>query len=196
MRNVAQPVAVLTASIPSSSGTNASTHNHGATLSSFTSVSLHPLPLVSFSLRLPSRLADLLNADHQSTRFQIHLLSRSQEHLARTFARQPQAGSTSTLSSTHIAPSSSPFEARHFDSLRENACGSLTCRLLTSVSLDLPPPGSQSQDSSPGVTSQLFVAAVDKIDVPSHTSLPLLYYRQKYFTTSAEPVGPSNNDDA
>lgn len=33
---------------------------HGATLSSFSSIALHPDPLVSFSLRLPSRLADAL----------------------------------------------------------------------------------------------------------------------------------------
>jgi len=37
-----------------------STAFHGATLSSFTSLTLHPQPLVAFSLRLPSRLADYL----------------------------------------------------------------------------------------------------------------------------------------
>lgn len=33
---------------------------HGATLTSFTSLTLHPYPLVAFSLRLPSRMADCL----------------------------------------------------------------------------------------------------------------------------------------
>jgi flavin reductase (DIM6/NTAB) family NADH-FMN oxidoreductase RutF len=46
---------------------------HGATLSSFSSIALHPEPLVSFSLRLPSRLADALrpsrtaSSDERST---------------------------------------------------------------------------------------------------------------------------------
>lgn len=40
---------------------------HGATLSSFSSIALHPEPLVSFSLRLPSRLADALRPPPQTS---------------------------------------------------------------------------------------------------------------------------------
>ncbi|WVQ81418.1 hypothetical protein IAT38_003542 [Cryptococcus sp. DSM 104549] len=60
MRNVAQPVAVAVASVPPSSPLHGVAAYHGATLTSFTSLTLHPTPLVAFSLRLPSRMADCL----------------------------------------------------------------------------------------------------------------------------------------
>ncbi|TYJ54070.1 hypothetical protein B9479_005256 [Cryptococcus floricola] len=60
MRNVAQPVAVAVASVPPSSPLAGVAAYHGATLTSFTSLTLHPRPLVAFSLRLPSRMADCL----------------------------------------------------------------------------------------------------------------------------------------
>merc|ERR1719487_654725 len=76
-RRVAQPVAVITAHIPEPSTAPPSAaaapkaredgrlqDNHGATLSSLASISLSP-PLVSFSLRLPSRLASLLSQQDQ-----------------------------------------------------------------------------------------------------------------------------------
>jgi len=50
-----QPVAIAITSQPESPSAY-----HGATLSSFTSLTLHPYPLVAFSVRLPSRLADYL----------------------------------------------------------------------------------------------------------------------------------------
>ncbi|KAL7421457.1 hypothetical protein Q5752_004343 [Cryptotrichosporon argae] len=55
MRHVAQPVAVAVTISPSGP--------HGATLTSLTSLSLHPVPLIAFSLRLPSRLAALIRPD-------------------------------------------------------------------------------------------------------------------------------------
>ncbi|WVQ75478.1 hypothetical protein IAR50_005103 [Cryptococcus sp. DSM 104548] len=60
MRNVAQPVAVAVASVPPGSPLAGVAAYHGATLTSFTSLTLHPRPLVAFSLRLPSRIADCL----------------------------------------------------------------------------------------------------------------------------------------
>ncbi|KAK8843359.1 hypothetical protein IAR55_007016 [Kwoniella newhampshirensis] len=60
MRNVAQPVAIAVTSVPSSSPLHPLARYHGATLTSFTSLTLHPHPLVAFSLRLPSRMADCL----------------------------------------------------------------------------------------------------------------------------------------
>lgn len=50
-----QPVAIAITSQPETPSSY-----HGATLSSFTSLTLHPYPLVAFSVRLPSRLADYL----------------------------------------------------------------------------------------------------------------------------------------
>ena len=40
---------------------------HGTTLSSFTSLTLHPHPLVAFSVRLPSRMADYLRPPPKPT---------------------------------------------------------------------------------------------------------------------------------
>ncbi|WRT68994.1 uncharacterized protein IL334_005976 [Kwoniella shivajii] len=71
MRNVAQPVAIAVTSIPPTSSLYGKAPYHGATLTSFTSLTLHPHPLVAFSLRLPSRMADCLRPwrthnDHQA----------------------------------------------------------------------------------------------------------------------------------
>ncbi|KAG8215057.1 hypothetical protein J3R82DRAFT_8466 [Butyriboletus roseoflavus] len=70
---------------------------HGATLSSFSSIALDPLPLVAFSLRVPSRMASALNAHHvppspsssgaSSAHLIINVLSAAQPHLADRFAR-------------------------------------------------------------------------------------------------------------
>ncbi|WVR09103.1 hypothetical protein IAU60_006165 [Kwoniella sp. DSM 27419] len=71
MRNVAQPVAIAVGAVPPSSPMYGKAKYHGATLTSFTSLTLHPHPLVAFSLRLPSRMADCLrpwrtHSDHTS----------------------------------------------------------------------------------------------------------------------------------
>lgn len=58
-RETAQPVAVVTTFM--SSGHSNSIH-HGATLSSFTSIAMDPFPLVTFALRIPSRMATSLNS--------------------------------------------------------------------------------------------------------------------------------------
>ncbi|WVW79273.1 hypothetical protein I302_101240 [Kwoniella bestiolae CBS 10118] len=70
MRNVAQPVAIAVTCVPPNSPLHGKAKYHGATLTSFTSLTLYPHPLVAFSLRLPSRMADCLrpyrtHGDHQ-----------------------------------------------------------------------------------------------------------------------------------
>lgn len=90
LRDIAQPVAVVTSFMPSSDllesstvpSTNESTLSasptlnggfgnrntqigskyHGATLSSFTSIAMDPYPLVAFALRIPSRMATALSS--------------------------------------------------------------------------------------------------------------------------------------
>lgn len=96
LRETAQSVAVVTALLPSSSS---SPTYHGATLSSFTSIALDPLPLVAFSLRVPSRMASALNAyllaspsspsspSPPPAHLVINILSAAQPHLADRFAR-------------------------------------------------------------------------------------------------------------
>lgn len=75
MRHVASPVTVVTAA--------AGGEVRGATIGSFTSVSLDP-PLVSFNVTKGSQLhALLLRAEH----FAVHLLARDQAVLAEHFAQ-------------------------------------------------------------------------------------------------------------
>ncbi|GAA5939806.1 hypothetical protein JCM3775_001634 [Rhodotorula graminis] len=169
-RRVAQPVAVITAHIPSSTATSPAPsagtaseeplHNHGATLSSLASISLSP-PLVSFSLRLPSRLAAFLSTPTTSARgdahpveptFRVHLLSTRQEPLARAFARQaplpakaqpspPPSSSppTSPDPGAPLSPSAPPpmaqIDPALFAELERTGLGSLDCRVVQRLPL-------------------------------------------------------------
>ncbi|KAE8222873.1 hypothetical protein CF319_g4004 [Tilletia indica] len=97
MQHVAQPVAIITSLLSPSSSPQLI---HGATISSFTTISMNP-PLVAFSLRTPSRIAHALqthplsalssgNQGSSSTKhphFLINLLSHHQAHTAAAFAR-------------------------------------------------------------------------------------------------------------
>ncbi|KAI8094377.1 flavin reductase like domain-containing protein [Thamnidium elegans] len=70
MRKVPQPVVVVTTSKPDD------IHDRrGITVSSFTSVSLQPDPLVSFCVRIPSRASELL---HSSGNMVLNMLSHEQ----------------------------------------------------------------------------------------------------------------------
>ncbi|KAF3760162.1 hypothetical protein M406DRAFT_233843, partial [Cryphonectria parasitica EP155] len=70
MRLLPHPVVVCTAAAAASSST--SSGPRGMTMSSFTSLSLHPTPLVTFNMARPSRTLD---AVAESRRFNIHVLS-------------------------------------------------------------------------------------------------------------------------
>ncbi|GAA5852033.1 hypothetical protein JCM9279_005038 [Rhodotorula babjevae] len=169
-RRVAQPVAVITAHIPSptspsstrctSTASDQPQHNHGATLSSLASISLSP-PLVSFSLRLPSRLAAFLStptapaaagAHSVEPTFRVHLLSTRQEPLARAFARQaplpakaqpsPPPSSAAPAPSAPgappppaTAPALAHFDPELFAELERTGLGSLDCRVVQRVPL-------------------------------------------------------------
>lgn len=82
MRLVTQPVVICTSLQPGNPP-----EPHGLTLSSLTSLSLKPNPLLSFNLLKPSRSLDAIEA---SGRFNIHILSGSKEGqaLADWFAGQ------------------------------------------------------------------------------------------------------------
>ena len=110
LRDIAQPVAVITSFMPSTDAiTKAATNHeklntarfHGATLSSFTSIAMDPYPLVAFALRIPSRMATTLNSlsppsslstfqpasSNPSAHMVINLLSASQAPEAVKFSR-------------------------------------------------------------------------------------------------------------
>ncbi|KAF5362091.1 hypothetical protein D9756_002702 [Leucocoprinus leucothites] len=104
LRETAQPVAVITAFMPPSSpyktgqpSMSANALHHGATLSSFTSIAMDPYPLVTFALRIPSRMATTLNSAATSAssppttevpaQMVINVLSSTQAKHALTFSR-------------------------------------------------------------------------------------------------------------
>ncbi|GAA5981586.1 hypothetical protein JCM5350_008033 [Sporobolomyces pararoseus] len=177
-RRVAQPVAVLTARLPQANADEASRspqnsletpieHNHGATLSSLTSISLSP-PLVSFSLRLPSRLATYLSSSRPSTSspsFRVYLLSPEQEDQARLFARQaplPAPAIPSPETNWSIEPK---FDSKVFREL-ENGNGLLgwmDCKIVKTVNLWEIERDGTTEDQGKAMKSQLFIAKVEKV---------------------------------
>ena len=170
MRHTAQPVSVVTISLSNGSAA----HNHGATLSSFSSISLNP-PLVAFSLRRPSRLANRLLADPNAN-FAVHVLSSRQAHLAKAFARQVKSSTTKPID--HRTPASFPVEL--FNELALHAIGRLDCQLVHQVDLAAFASTSESKD----VQSSLFLARVDRISVSDEPGVPLLWHDRGYQTVN------------
>lgn len=79
LRHITQPVALVTSFMPQSAEQNGDLKHklaRGVTVSSFCTVTLHPVPVVSFNLRVPSRSWDAISA---SGHFRVHLLKASPE---------------------------------------------------------------------------------------------------------------------
>lgn len=118
MRNTAQPVAIVTTYMKDANRPQRSSRLvHGATLSSFTSVSLDP-PLVAFSLKTPSRLAEALvdgstaesssiNTENAEAHFVISILSDAQVDIAKAFSvpgLAPYESTEATALGRHQSP--------------------------------------------------------------------------------------------
>lgn len=185
--------------------------DHGATISSFVSIALHPTPLVAFALRLPSRLATFLNSQQQASSssstsstssdhrhaptFKIHLLSEEQEDVARAFARQAPLPSKAMPSSS--SPQiHEPFPPELFSKLNATSLGSLECSLAGDLPL-VEPLFKQNNNSVSNAdqvnasnigqaTSQLFIARVVNVNEGDTSRHPLLYYHQKYCVLDME----------
>ncbi|CAO3616293.1 unnamed protein product [Cunninghamella blakesleeana] len=82
MRKVPQPVVVVTTNKKENPS-----HRRGITVSSFTSLCLHPEPMVSFCVRVPSRASDVL---HSSGSMVVNMLSHEQIPQSIAFS-SPQA---------------------------------------------------------------------------------------------------------
>ncbi|KDR67669.1 hypothetical protein GALMADRAFT_257923 [Galerina marginata CBS 339.88] len=151
LRNIAQPVAVVTSFMPNSrtptSPANSIDHKkaniyHGATLSSFTSIAMDPYPLVAFALRIPSRmattLASLSNSSSPSSlpsaqgaaHMVVNLLSASQASTAVTFSR-PDLHPTPFHDSSSLEKNGVPYILSQ-DGLPiiNGVVGALSCRLV------------------------------------------------------------------
>ncbi|GJJ15606.1 hypothetical protein Clacol_009884 [Clathrus columnatus] len=134
---------------------------HGATLSSFTSIAMYPYPLISFALRTPAKMADLLrpltmsteinpNSDNNTApkiHLAINLLAAHQSHLAIHFSR-PRG--LSTLTESNKASSSMSMQEPLSTNLNlqftptsegipilNDTLGALSCTLVTSIPLDM-----------------------------------------------------------
>jgi len=194
MRNSAQPVAVITTLLPQHQKVSIrpkSSHVHGATLSSFTTVSLDP-PLVAFSLRTPSRLADALDSTGNLARgphFIVNVLSTKQEIEAAGFSKpglEPfslesdwtsQEASSGPNNDTKHPLSTAPFhpstiakdDSGVFVPVLSNSLGSLACSVVSKVSLKDLEEGAKDIDIEAGSDSnqggsELFLARVHGVE--------------------------------
>nr|VWO99793.1 Rim13 protein [Ganoderma boninense] len=193
LRETAQPVAVVTAlmdpDIPRKTGS--SPRFHGATLSSFSSISMDPHPLVAFSLRIPSRMATSLTSAHTTASSPAHLvvniLSERQARAAVCFSRadlypEPFKSVSHTLTEEGLP-------------ILDGCVGAMSCRLVAASwpLHDLQTLAGEGKDErsvweGEGVASELFIAEVVRVERTSlpegEETRPLLYHRRTYVTTS------------
>lgn len=190
MRRVAQPVAAISCQLDSTTAAPTRLQqqqpNHGATLSSLSSISLSP-PLVAFSLRLPSRLATHLS--RPAAQLSIHLLSAKQESIARAFARQPPLPLPATPSPPPSTPSSTAWAEEHFpphlfDNLHTKSLGTLNCTIVHSLPLSTL--GMNAKEAAEvdeeGPRSELFIARVESVELGEQEEGEgsLVYWEQEY----------------
>lgn len=166
--------------------------SHGATLSSFASVAMHPYPIVSFSLQLPSRLAAALitmrNTVHRNQDlpdFVINILSSKQADLAHRFSRPDLH--------PHPFRSLPPDRYSFVDGqpVLSGSIGSISCTVISSINLQTL---EDSMTTSPRNTakvertSNLFLAKVLRIEgfhEPKENeegNSPLVYHQKKFMT--------------
>jgi flavin reductase (DIM6/NTAB) family NADH-FMN oxidoreductase RutF len=204
LRHSAQPVSVLTVSHPSPIGSSPQKF-HGATLSSFTSISLHPHPLVAFAIRMPSRAADSMRmhkTSNNTPHIVINILAASQAHTAVQFSRADLYPDPFSAVPYHLTDEGIP--------VLSGCIGAVSCALVTSIPLDnhafqqcaiwpsnidYKGVGMDVGRTLEGI-SELFIARVIRVepDAPSDSPqsnpedmeegvpLPLIYHRRQYST--------------
>src|ERR1700722_14161625 len=199
LRETAQSVAVVTSLMhPGIYPKDSSIVYHGATLSSFTSIAMDPCPLVTFSLRTPSRMATSLKSDQPflSSHMVINILSAEQSSAATQFSRpdlypEPFSSIPYFLNSEGLP-------------ILEGSLGALSCQMARTLPLhDLDFLEKRSEVPKEvalqrgGVGSELFIARVvrveesqsqgKEVEVGQRKMLPLLYHRQG-FTSCGTPL--------
>ncbi|KAK0440946.1 flavin reductase like domain-containing protein [Desarmillaria tabescens] len=180
MRRAAQPVAVVTAL------TRSGYPYHGATLSSFTSIALDPHPLVAFSLRMPSRLANAIQntpPDPSTPHLVVNILAEHQPPRAEDFVNAEE-NMWDRIPHTH---------SEEGIPILSGSLGAVSCRLVTSPiplhDLEFLESGMQKKLSkAPVLSSQLYLAQVlrvEKVDQEAGSGrevLPLIYRHRTYTT--------------
>ncbi|KAF9443238.1 hypothetical protein P691DRAFT_797570 [Macrolepiota fuliginosa MF-IS2] len=193
---------------------------HGATLSSFTSIAMDPYPLITFALRIPSRMATTLNLTASSPSLStqsdspahmvINILSSNQSKYATAFSRPD----------LYPAPFTDPDIAHTLTEeglpVLEGSLGAMSCRLvgrglplhdmeflsdtedprIEAGAMDTLWGAARTRNASRtlakgAVASELFIAQVTRIEALASTPiLPLLYHRRKF--TSCIPCPPES----
>lgn len=215
MRASAQPVAVITSLLPPDqlhASPPASPYVHGATLSSFSTISLEP-SLLAFSLQTPSRMADALQVKHKGAHFVINILSDKQQREAAKFAKpglKPFSLGLHWKKNSKIDKhdtesdhplSNSPFHASSFakDALEvpvpvlSDSIGSMACSIVSVLALKDFDASDEQDNKSRDETSTgsvLFLARVHGVEGVNaeegeRGKLPLVYWNQQF--TSVKP---------
>ncbi|KAG7444517.1 uncharacterized protein BT62DRAFT_934156 [Guyanagaster necrorhizus] len=180
MRKSAQPVAVVTAL------TRDGHRYHGATLSSFTSIALDPHPLVAFSLRMPSRLANAIKTvprDRSTPHLVVNILAEDQPHRAEDFVNATE-GMWDRIPHTY---------SEEKIPILSGSLGAVSCRLVAPPiplhDLDFLESGmGKPLADAPVLSSELYLARVLRVErVDQETSLkrevlPLIYRHRTYTT--------------
>ena len=197
MINAAQTVAIVTTRMPERLPSDPPFH--GATVSSFASIALNPHPLVSFSLRLPSRLADAIRRNKDPKMLPhlvISLLSFQQATAAFQFSRpdlfpNPFESLPMADQPIRITKEGVPYLG--------GSLGSMSCTIVRSFPLDFSTSLQNADDSlqlqeaipvdDQGQISELFIARVirmekhDDDEGGEHTrALPLSYHQKRFGT--------------
>jgi flavin reductase (DIM6/NTAB) family NADH-FMN oxidoreductase RutF len=198
LRETAQSVAVITSNMPPEIAKDTARY-HGATLSSFTSIAMNPYPLVTFSLRTPSRMAASLKScpSHIPSHMVINILSATQASAAITFSRPDLYPNPFSSVAYFLSGDGLP--------ILEGSLGALSCKM---VSLSLPlhdldyleKRSDRATDEAlqgHSGASELFIARVVRVeelgdkdadkDVGRPEMLPLLYHRQGFTSCKVPP---------
>lgn len=180
-----QNVAIITTRIEEEAhehGGSTPPHYHGATISSFSSVAMHPYPTIAFSLRLPSRLAVALRTSKNRHSYPVI------PHMTVNFLSLLQAELALKFSRPDLFPA--PFSDTQFSLTKEgqpilhNSVGIISCVVIRSFRLDFHEPKGFEEG-----TSEMFIARVIRIEQNrgpeskgGDLNNPLVYYRRLFGT--------------
>jgi flavin reductase (DIM6/NTAB) family NADH-FMN oxidoreductase RutF len=203
LRQTAQPVVVITSLLHHNNPDTV--QYHGATLSSFASVAMHPYPLVAFSLRTPSRMATSIHEFHQN------LGCTSSPHIVINILASTQADAATRFSRPDLHPT--PFTETKWHPSKEglpiltDCVGALSCEVVASSRLDsvIQEPDHlnnavlETTNTPVGqIVSELFLARVWRVENSKRPAeeiskpqphLPLVYHDRQYTTVDRHKKG-------
>ncbi|CCF48992.1 hypothetical protein NDA14_004490 [Ustilago hordei] len=201
MRESAQPVALVTSFLPPTS--TPTRLIHGATLSSFSSISIDP-NLVCFSMKTPSKLASSLQ-HHHSTRqqggagevdFVVNILSETQAGLAAKYAvpgTPPLAHPPAIEEKDEREGQVHPLQDAGLVEIKQGAVpvakdsiGAFACQVVDTVDLSRYASGVEGGGES---RSMLYIARVlhvytDNTSAAGKDKRPLIYHQQGFVSTT------------